>query len=132
MATTSLFLAVANSCESTSTAATITGTVIFLGLVAGFIALVIVNSQARHRLAAANRELSYLRPENARLQLWVAHLGGTPATDTQATPYPTNTPVPAQWYPDPSGRHKLRYWEGTTWTEHVSDQGVTSLDPIDR
>ncbi|MDQ3352503.1 MAG: DUF2510 domain-containing protein, partial [Actinomycetota bacterium] len=28
--------------------------------------------------------------------------------------------TPANWYPDPSHRHELRYWDGTTWTEHVS------------
>jgi hypothetical protein len=39
---------------------------------------------------------------------------------------PTGTP--AGWYPDPYGRHEQRYWDGTTWTEHVSDQGVTSTD----
>jgi len=35
----------------------------------------------------------------------------------------------AGWHPDPSGRHQLRYWDGTTWTDSVSDNGVTSNDP---
>ncbi len=38
--------------------------------------------------------------------------------------------VPASWLADPSGRHQLRYWDGTRWTEHVSDNGVTSVDPV--
>jgi uncharacterized protein YxjI len=38
------------------------------------------------------------------------------------------TTTPANWYPDPSQRHELRYWDGAAWTEHVSDRGVTSLD----
>lgn len=38
--------------------------------------------------------------------------------------------TPANWYADPSGRHELRYWDGTTWTDHVSDQGATSVDPM--
>jgi uncharacterized protein YxjI len=38
--------------------------------------------------------------------------------------------TPANWYPDPMTRHQLRYWDGTTWTEHVSDNGVTSVDPL--
>lgn len=29
--------------------------------------------------------------------------------------------VPADWYPDPSGEARFRYWDGTTWTEHTSD-----------
>src|SRR3954451_5747052 len=37
--------------------------------------------------------------------------------------------APANWYPDPIGRHELRYYDGTTWTEHVSDHGRQSVDP---
>ena len=39
---------------------------------------------------------------------------------------------PADWYPDPMGRFEHRYWNGTEWTEHVSSQGVTSIDPVDQ
>ena len=39
--------------------------------------------------------------------------------------------TPANWYPDPSHRHELRYWDGTTWTEHVSNQGRTSTDRVE-
>ncbi len=35
----------------------------------------------------------------------------------------------ANWLPDPSGAHELRYWNGSSWTEHVSDQGTTGQDP---
>jgi hypothetical protein len=38
--------------------------------------------------------------------------------------------VDASWQPDPSGAHELRYWNGTDWTEHVSDQGTTGQDPL--
>ena len=37
--------------------------------------------------------------------------------------------TPANWYPDPSGRFELRYWNGTAWTEHVSRGGVQYTDP---
>ena len=30
----------------------------------------------------------------------------------------------ASWFADPSGAHELRYWNGSCWTEHVSDQGT--------
>jgi hypothetical protein len=34
----------------------------------------------------------------------------------------TDTQIPAGWYADPSGdTTKLRYWDGTTWTEQTSD-----------
>jgi len=35
----------------------------------------------------------------------------------------------AGWRPDPSRRHLYRYWDGTRWTEHVSDPGVVGYDP---
>jgi uncharacterized protein YxjI len=38
--------------------------------------------------------------------------------------------TPANWYPDPMGRHQLRYWDGANWTEHVSSNGVQSADPL--
>lgn len=42
----------------------------------------------------------------------------------------TDTPqTPANWYPDPLGRHELRYWDGSQWTEHVSSHGRQSVDP---
>jgi hypothetical protein len=34
------------------------------------------------------------------------------------------------WYPDPSGKHEQRYYDGTQWTEHVSNGGVTAVDPV--
>jgi hypothetical protein len=37
--------------------------------------------------------------------------------------------TPAGWYPDPSGRFEMRYWDGTAWTEHVSRQGQQFTDP---
>ena len=38
--------------------------------------------------------------------------------------------TPANWYPDPMGRHQLRYWDGTNWTEHVTTNGVQGVDPL--
>ena len=40
-----------------------------------------------------------------------------------------SAPTPG-WNPDPAGRHEYRYWDGSTWTDDVSDNGVTSTDPI--
>ena len=37
--------------------------------------------------------------------------------------------VPAGWYADPAGRFDLRYWDGNTWTEHVSRAGQQFTDP---
>lgn len=32
--------------------------------------------------------------------------------------------VAAGWLEDPSGRHQLRYWDGSSWSSIVSDEGV--------
>ena len=34
-----------------------------------------------------------------------------------------------QWYPDPTGRNELRYWDGSKWTEHVNNGGVSAIEP---
>jgi len=40
-----------------------------------------------------------------------------------------------QWRPDPTGRHELRYYDGTAPTDHVCDGGVVGVDaemaPVD-
>lgn len=36
---------------------------------------------------------------------------------------------PADWYPDPFGRHEKRYWDGGEWTEHVASHGRQEVDP---
>lgn len=47
-----------------------------------------------------------------------------------AQPAAAATPaVPAGWYADPAGRFELRYWDGSTWTEHVSRAGQQYTDP---
>jgi len=40
----------------------------------------------------------------------------------------TGTTTP-DWYPDPFGRHEMRYHDGSQWTEHVSSHGKQSVDP---
>src|SRR3954452_7504205 len=37
---------------------------------------------------------------------------------------------PAGWYPDPTTRHELRYWDGYTWLDNVSDKGAAASDPL--
>jgi len=63
-----------------------------------------------------------------------ANVASAPAAQAQA-PAPTtgNTSavspnVPANWYPDPSKRYELRYWNGSAWTAHVATGGVQSTD----
>jgi hypothetical protein len=37
----------------------------------------------------------------------------------------------AGWYPDPTGRHQHRYYDGTQWTDQAADAGVTVVDPLE-
>lgn len=34
---------------------------------------------------------------------------------------PGGSPGAAGWHPDPQGKARLRYWDGSAWTEHTSD-----------
>jgi membrane protease subunit (stomatin/prohibitin family) len=36
-------------------------------------------------------------------------------------PGPPTSQPPAGWYPDPQGLMRLRYWDGSQWTEHTAD-----------
>jgi hypothetical protein len=47
------------------------------------------------------------------------------AAAAQAPPPP---PSPAGWFPDPEGKHQLRYFDGAQWTQHVSTGGVAAID----
>ena len=38
--------------------------------------------------------------------------------------------VPANWYPDPTKRHDLRYWDGNLWTDHVVTNHFQTVDPL--
>ncbi|MGH3456634.1 RDD family protein [Aeromicrobium sp.] len=37
------------------------------------------------------------------------------------------TQTPADWYPDPDGGGRLRYWDGTAWTAHVAPAPVQTM-----
>ena len=57
------------------------------------------------------------------------------STPPSAAPVSASSPdagreIPAKWYPDPSKRYELRYWNGTAWTEHVATGGKQSTDPV--
>jgi hypothetical protein len=53
-----------------------------------------------------------------------------PAPEAPSTPEPAPVvTTPAGWYPDPSGRFELRYWDGNQWTEHVARAGQQFTDP---
>jgi len=96
------------------------GFVIIAFFIGGIVTFAILNAQARRKLAVANAELAFLRPEVARLRGSWGGAGSGPST------WPTG----AGWYPDPTARHEFRQWTGDTWSSNVSDGGITSSDPM--
>lgn len=116
----------AETCQKSSTAGSIIGLVIILGFIGAIAAFAVANARARKQLALANYELNYLKPEYARLQQWLA-TGAAPTTTSMAG-YAVGSSIPPRWHPDPTGRHELRFWDGTQWSNDVSDGGVTSKD----
>jgi putative membrane protein len=50
--------------------------------------------------------------------------------DRTAAPVAGSDAAPSGWYPDPAGRHERRYWHEGRWTEHVSNRGRRSADPV--
>ena len=50
------------------------------------------------------------------------------ATAQATTTATSSTAAPAAWYPDPSKRFELRYWDGAEWTEHVARGGQQFTD----
>jgi len=34
------------------------------------------------------------------------------------------------WFPDPTGRHDHRWWDGAEWTSHVADAGLATTDGL--
>ena len=118
----------AETCEKTSTAGTIFGLVILLGLVAAIVGFAVANARARKQLALANYELNHLRPEYARLQQLLVGGSGPAVSPSPTSGYGAGASIPPQWHPDPTGRHELRFWNGTDWSDDVADRGVASKD----
>jgi hypothetical protein len=107
------------TCNSKSGNAAV-GLVILVLLIGAIALFAILNAQARRKLAVANAELAFLRPEYERLRgSWEAGGSGPPTT-----------PMSAGWHPDPTQRHEYRLWDGYTWGDDVADAGVTSKDPM--
>ncbi len=55
----------------------------------------------------------------------VAGAAGSSVRFMSDTPPETKAP---DWYPDPFGRHELRFHDGTNWTDHVASHGRQSRD----
>lgn len=136
-------LGLATALQSTQpdrTAGAVVAIVVLVGVVIGFVALGITNSRINARLRAADEEVRRLRYELGVLSSWsnsppAAAPSAVPVAEEHPTAvplsgqgYPLTSPVAANWFADPRMRHQLRYWDGTSWTGHVADNGIVSRD----
>lgn len=71
----------------------------------------------------AEKALLLGRPAAGSRAIAATATGDSTATSTDAT-------HAGAWHPDPQGRHELRFWDGSSWTEHVSDDGVQGTDAL--
>lgn len=88
-------------------------TVTIVGLVSGVLTSILIPSLAR--IANIGRINRVIATAEARLN----QVGGETGQD-QALPQEEEA-IPADWYSDPSGEARLRYWDGTDWTDDVAD-----------
>lgn len=59
-------------------------------------------------------------------------LGSPPAAQGSGGQSVTGSGTAPGWFTDPFFRHGQRYWSGTEWTEHVTDDGIPGTDPPGR
>lgn len=82
----------------------------------------------------AGVEHSSLPPNPGPRAVWPPHPVEPLSEISAAAPYapaPQAVAPPAgTWAPDPTGRFAHRWWDGTRWTDAVSDGTTTTSDPI--
>ena len=87
---------------------------------------------AMRMLSSQRRRRGYGRGPISRSSFTSAGSQG-PATGSAGPPRGTGATgfsgVAPGWLADPFAKHDQRYWSGTQWTEHVSDDGVPGTDP---
>lgn len=79
--------------------------------------------------AAEQRALLALLTDRLTCEL-IDELDSSPPGERRGSSTTGREQAPAGWHPDPTGRHRVRWWDGRTWTDYVSDSGPTLLDPI--
>lgn len=62
----------------------------------------------------------YLFKRGKAPQLGRSALAQAPSPQPPVPPPPPAGPA-ANWYVDPRGERRLRYWDGVRWTEHTAD-----------
>ena len=66
------------------------------------------------------------RPTNSAVPS--SGVASNPSAPVESSVTTNSAGAPAAWYPDPSKRFELRYWDGAEWTEHVARGGQQFTD----
>ena len=89
----------------------------------GLFAMRMLSSQRRRRGYGSRAPISRSSATSAGFQ---GHATGSAVPSWEGA---TFTGIAAGWLADPFAKHDQRYWSGTEWTEHVTDDGVPGTDP---
>ncbi len=76
---------------------------------------ILVGGLALGILIPSLARLRVVRKLNHRLDVFEQRSTGPVETE------PGGDAAPADWYPDPAGEARLRYWDGTDWTDDTAD-----------
>lgn len=110
--------------------------VLFLSWLIGIVLLAIAERQGRSKAASRSALVAHTAamPAFATVGAAAYSPGAVPAYGPGAVPaaQPVGTSAmpPACWAADPAGRHQYRWWDGSTWTANVYDNGVNGQDPL--
>ena len=63
-------------------------------------------------------------------QALLSELGSPGSGEGNSVAGSSRQPSAPDWYPDPSGRHQFRYFDGLKWTENVANDGIISSDEL--
>lgn len=102
-----------------------------LGLLLGVIGVIIALFLTPPAVAPTPAEPRVPCPHCAEQILPAANVCPFCGNTVQAIPLDPPRDLDEGWYPDPSGRHPDRWWDGTGWTKWVRDRpgGTRSEDP---
>jgi hypothetical protein len=104
------------------------GAIGFLSLLVCAILMAVAVRQTKAKLRAASGGLPSPTPAAG-----VAPYGASAsvgASGPAPTPGHSSAAAPPAWHPDPAGRHRFRYWDGSMWTEYVNDGTTNAIDPL--
>lgn len=100
---------------------------IAVAIVGAKMARAIARRRARASVRAAARRAALAEASSHTQQTLTSRAAASqaPTSTHLSVPVDQAVRIPAGWYPDPTNPGQLRYWSGSTWTEHVEPTVAT-------